>query len=434
MQSTHWQGAETRIAHALTSRPVLAWGAAVALYISISYPYQALILPWLDAYPQALYAFCCLAGILFLLLCSSRPAALEYRTPTAIALYALAATMLLTFAVSRNLTAIRELLLLVMIAVLVLRSRGQANIDVVRALIHLNVLILIPAILVVGLFYAEIIDWPTWRVERLGLASANPLMLRAERADFEYYLPLWLAVVPHIRDVADQGFGLTFIRQPLVFIEPTDTWLNTAGLFALAIADRQLAFRKLSLAVLAFALAISFSLAGVLAMFAGILFCVAAFGGRLLVLAALGAVLALLAMFPIDQLLLLVGSNKAEQLEFYSENVSILNTISLFGVNVPPDEQELVYGFLVVLQRYGIVGSVVAVAVLIVLGIACFRLLMDKAVLGWRRFPVFVAGIVSLVMLAKYPGIVPAMPLLCLATGLSLRQLRMDPLTRALLK
>ena len=37
-------------------------------------------------------------------------------------------------------------------------------------------------------------------------------------AGIEYYLPLWTALVPHAA-VDEQGFGLAFVRQPLVFIE-----------------------------------------------------------------------------------------------------------------------------------------------------------------------------------------------------------------------
>jgi hypothetical protein len=412
---------------------LVAWIGAAALYLVVSYPYHAILLSWLGPFPQAVYGVVSILAIA-LLFARARPTlALEYQKPAFAAACALAFTMLVTFAVHRNPTVIRELLLLGLLCALLFRARGEETLKLLRAMTLIHVAFLVPAMIVVALFYGGLIDWPTWRVERLGFGPANPLFIRSDYADFEYYLPLWTALIPHAA-VDEQGFGVAFVRQPLVFIEPTDTWLYSTALFWYAIADPRMPLRKFCIGVLALALLVSFSVAGILATAGAIVLCVAvSIGGRAMVPLAILAGALLLMAVPLETLLNLIGANKGEQLVFYRENVTVLDNLTLLGNAPAADEEPTSYGFLIVPYRYGLVGAAVILGVIAAMAFASLRLLGDAATLGWRRFPLFIGCFVSLVMLAKYPGIVPAMETLSLAAALSLRQRVLDPFSRALL-
>jgi hypothetical protein len=416
------------------ARAWFAWVVAAILYVTISYPYQAIVLRVAGPYPQVAYALLCLFGATLMFWYWRPPSAIEYRRPALIALLVLTAAMLVTLVVRRNPTVIRDLLLLSLIVAVWFRARGAAMLQLMRTLVYLSVLVFVPAMIAVSLFNAGLLDWPSWSVERFGLSADNPLAIRAAGGDARYYLPLSLGIVPH--DIAtDQGFGLRFVRQPLVFIEPTGLWLYSVGLFWYTIADVRMPGRIACLVILGIALLVSFSVAGILATLAAIMFCMAfAAGGRPLVFALAGAALLLLALVPIPTLLTLVAFDKAEQFEFYSENLTVLSRLSPFG-NSPGDTEEVQsYGLLVVLDRYGIVGAGVIVAIIALMAIVSFRILRDRATLGWRRFPLFIGCFVTLAMLFKYPGIVPAAPAICLAAALSLRHVRVAPLSRSLLR
>ena len=112
-----------------------------------------------------------------------------------------------------------------------------------------------------------------------------------------------MALIPHSHELIDQGFGIQFIRQPLMYIEPTDTWFYMVGLFSIAVADVGLAFRGACVALLGAALVLSFSVAGIIATLLALLICGAAFvGGRGLALVlVLGGGIALMVL-PVDQL------------------------------------------------------------------------------------------------------------------------------------
>src|SRR5438270_8466089 len=196
----------------------LVWIGAAALYFVVSYPYQGVLYTWCGQFAQAVFVVLC--GVSTVALLSQRASEFwQYRIAAPLAITALALTMLVTLAAHGNLTVVRELLLLAVTA-LAFRATMAGDLAVVRALIYVSSAALVPAILVTGMFYANWIDWPTWSVDHLDLADSNPLKIRQEWADFDYYLPFWIAVVPHSWDVADQGFGLHLIRQSFLYMEP----------------------------------------------------------------------------------------------------------------------------------------------------------------------------------------------------------------------
>jgi hypothetical protein len=415
------------------SAQYVTWIVAAILYIAVTYPYQAVVFPWLGSSPQIVYVVLCLVGMAMLSSFVTSGVVVEHRRTVIVAILVLTIPMLMTLAIYLNPTVIRDLLLVTLIVMVWFRTQGHANLQIMRALIYISVAALLLAILVVPMFYAHWIDWPTWSVDRLALDAANPVRTRQEYADADYYLPLWMALVPQVQ-VADQGFGVEFIRQPFVFTEPSGTWYYTASLFWLAVADSRLAWRKFCLVVLGIALVFSFSVAGILATIAAVLFCVAfAVGGRAVVLVIVAAAVALLAIVPIDQILALLGSNKSDQFSFYRDNVTVLTSLTWFGNSVSMDEQPRSYGLLVVLYRYGVVGAAALLLMIVLMTIASFRLLRDTYTLSWRRYPLFIGCFVALALLTKYPGIVPAVPAIVLAASISLRQTRTDPLSLTLL-
>jgi hypothetical protein len=420
----------------LTSRAVApvryrVWIAAVGLYFVASYPSQGVAYSWCGDAAQIVFVILGVVAALAILLLP-RGDAMQYPKLIWIASGVLALTMLATLVAYANLTVVREFILLFVIAASV-RMLASGELDLARAFIYVTVAALIASFLAVSMFYAHWLDWPSWSVERLGLAETNPLRTRQFNADFDFYLPLWMAVVPSptTHGVTEQGFGLAFVRQSFVYIEPSDVWYAVAGWFGIALVDTKMPARTLCLVVLGLALALSFSVFGILVTVLAVVFAFAmAVGGRWLVAAAVLAILAILPFIPIYEWVQMIGSNKADELAFYVQNVTVLSDLTLLGHAASQKEQPISYGFLIVLYRYGMVGFAVMLCVSIAILWAAFRLLRDQAVLGWRRFPLFIACFTSVALLVKGGTIVPTMAALTLATALGIRQNRLDPLTR----
>jgi hypothetical protein len=180
---------------------------------------------------------------------------------------------------------------------------------------------------------------------------------------------------------------------------------------------------------------VSFSVAGILATVGAALVCVGiVVGGRMLVFGIIGGIALVFSVLPLDFLLNLIAENKASQLEFYTDNLKVLSNPTLFGSTDFAERQDVNYGILSVIDRYGFVGFGVAVLCLLAFALMAFHLLSDEKNLGWKRFPLFIGSAVSLAMTVKYPGIVPAMPTMCLAAALSFRQFQMNPFASAALR
>jgi hypothetical protein len=252
-------------------------------------------------------------------------------------------------------------------------------------------------------------------------------MTRQHNQDFNYHLPLWVAVVPHAAAV-EQGFGLSFTRQSFLYTEPSDVWYFMAGAFWIAVADTRMPARTLCLVVLGVALALSFSVFGILVTAVALMFAVgSALGGRLLMACVAAAILAGVTLVPLEDWVRLLGSNKADEFSFYTQNVTVFSDLTLLGHVASQKEQPLSYGFLTVLYRYGVVGFAVNVCVSAMILWAGFRLLNERAALGWRRFPLFIGCFVSVALLIKGTAIVPTMAALILGAALGFRQARLDP-------
>jgi hypothetical protein len=334
--------------------------------------------------------------------------------------------MLMTFAVHVNLTVIRELLLLTVVATAV-RAMSAGDMGLTRAFIYITAVAFLPAFIAVTLFYAHWLDWPTWAAEHLNLSETNPLLTRA--GDFDFYVPLWVAVIPHAVAI-DQGFGLNFVRQTFVYIEPTDVWYFVSGPFWIALADTKMPARTMCLTVMGIALALSFSVFGILVTAIAIMLAAAMMlGGRALVAGICITMLVALPFVPLYEWVQLLGSNKADEVRFYAENVTVLRDVTLLGHPALQVEQPLSYGFLTVIYRYGIVGFGVTVGVALAILWAGFRLLGDK-VLGWRQYPLFIACFVSVAQLVKGTTVVPTMAALSLAMAIGIRQGRLGPFNR----
>jgi hypothetical protein len=411
--------------------PYRAWIGAAALYFVASYPYQGVLYSWCQDFAQVTFVILgVVAAVAFL--SAQRGQLSQYRWSLGIAICALALTMLATLAAYGNLSVVRELLLLVVIATAT-RAMMLGDQRLVRAFIYLTVLALIPSYLATVMFYAHWLDWPSWGVEYLHLSDGNPLLLRHINGDADFYLPLWATVIWNV-PAADQGFGLNFLRETFVYIEPTDVWYFVSAPFWIALADRRMPARTLCLVVLGAALALSFSMFGILVTSVAVMLAAAmALGGRLLLSLLVVTVLVVLRFIPLYNWVQLLGSNKADEIDFYVQNVTVLSDVTLLGHAASQQgDQQITYGFLTVIYRYGLVGFGVTLCVAIAILWAAFRLLGDAKVLGWRRYPLFIACFVSVAMLVKETTIVPTMAALSLAAGIGFRSRNLSPLMRSL--
>ena len=128
----------------------------------------------------------------------------------------------------------------------------------------------------------------------------------------------------------------------------------------------------------------------------------------------------------------MIGGNKAAEFQFYRDNIEFARDLTFFGHAVVAGEQNLphgqTYGLLMVMFRYGLIGMLTVLTVVVMMAAAAFQILADEARLGWRRYLLFVGCFVSLAMYTKYPGIVPSMPAVCLAVVFSLQAARSNPL------
>jgi len=403
------------------------WVAAAALYFVASYPYQGVLYSWCYDFAQVTFVVLGVVGAVATL-SVQRGQPLQYRWSMGIAICALALTMLATLAAYGNLTVVRELLLLVLIAAAT-RAMMTGDPWLVRAFIYLTVVALIPSYLATAMFHVHWLDQSSWGVESLNLSDTNPLVLRQINGADDFYLPLWVAVVP-VGPAIDQGFGLHFMRQTFVYIEPTDVWYFVSGPFWIALADSRMPARRLCLVVLGVALTLSFSVFGILATFLALM-CAAAMvlGGRLLLSLVGVIVLAVLYFVPLYDWVQLIGGNKADEVDFYVQNVTVLSDVTLLGhAAASQGDRPISYGFLDVIYRYGIVGFSVTLCVAIAILWAAFRLLSDARALGWRRYPLFIACFVSVAMLVKGTTIVPTMAALSLAAGIGFRRRNLSPL------
>ena len=406
----------------------LVWVGAAALYFVATYPFQGVLYSWCLDSAQVAFVVMGVVGALTLL-SVQRGLVPQYRWSIGLAVCALGFAMLATLAAYANITVVRELLLLVVVTAAV-RVSIAGDLDLARGFIYITVITLIPAMLVTVMFYAHWLDWPSWQVEHLGLPNTNPVMSRTINGDFEFYLPLWVAVIPHTQ-AADQGFGLNFVRQSFVFIEPSDLWYFVSGPFWIALADTRMPARTLCLSVLGIALALSFSVFGILVTLAALMFAGAmAIGGRLLLSLVAAITLVALPFIPLYEWIQLLGSNKADEVSFYVQNVTVLRDVTLLGHAASQSEQPLSYGFLTVIYRYGMVGLGVTLCVAAAILWVAFRLLGDAKTLGWRRYPLFIACFASVALLVKGTAIVPTMAALSVSAAIGIRQRRLNPLTR----
>src|SRR4029077_13547064 len=106
---------------------------AALLYVVVSYPYQAVIFPLFGSVPQAAYAVFAVAGIGLALCFRGSHLPLGYGRVSLFAISLLTACMLVTLAIYRTPTVVRDLLLLALLAVIVFRVKGEPFLQIIRA-------------------------------------------------------------------------------------------------------------------------------------------------------------------------------------------------------------------------------------------------------------------------------------------------------------
>ncbi len=271
--------------------------------------------------------------------------------------------------------------------------------------LFLSLLIIVSGVIVIA-FFSGLIGERGWLVSRLSISKTNPVYARQKAGDSNYYMPLYLAVIPIPGDYQDSG---SFTRQPFIFTEPTYTWAYLAPLWFLIYSDKVFRRRILCLSAIGGALLFSSAVLGMLsALVALYLVLLSKMIRKRAGVLLLGVLAVLVLALYYKPVLESVAPDKLSQVAYFSERINISDfDIAPFGVNVGGGDEPITYGSLDVLVRYGYVGAIAYVLWSVTIFMWSFRLMGHQRLLGNRLSPrlAFAAVTMSLLMAVKVPQI-----------------------------
>ena len=280
----------------------------------------------------------------------------------------------------------------------------------------LGMLYVVYMILVYALIKFSVIDLNAWSVDQLNyLYGENPIVVRAEWQDYQYYMPYYSVVIAKGGELVSFSF-IDFLRLRAFFVEPTDVALvflpflfYTLQRFRTGVYYRFCAL--MFMIVIIWAFAISGFLAFLIALAA--YFCAS---NKILGLngtnSAIVKYMSRIAVFAVcvitivmpEKMLVLAGGNKLEQYIFFKEKFidakSYYLTPKLLGEGYALDPSVRSYGISAVVLRQGFLGVGVLFLILLPLMIASWRLLKT------RFYFIGMAGICALVLFLKTSEIV----------------------------
>jgi hypothetical protein len=255
-------------------------------------------------------------------------------------------------------------------------------------------------------FFSGLIGERGWLVSGLSISKTNPVYARQKAGDSNYYMPLYLAVIPIPGDYQESG---SFTRQPFIFTEPTYTWAYLAPLWFLIYSDKVFRRRILCLSAIGGALLFSSAVLGMLsALVALYLVLLSKMIRKRAGVLLLGVLAVLVLALYYKPVLESVAPDKLSQVAYFSERINISDfDIAPFGVNVGGGDEPITYGSLDVLVRYGYVGAIAYVLWSVTIFMWSFRLMGHQRLLGNRLSPrlAFAAVTMSLLMAVKVPQI-----------------------------
>lgn len=320
--------------------------------------------------------------------------------------------------------AIREFMVVSVALCLLMLGLGRIR-NLMRGITYLTAILLtisLGSVVLVGLGVASLQDWNVSALPEL--SRANPIVARHEfDRETDWYMPLYLSVLPLELKVTEIAFGLAYQRQPLLFTEWTYSWYFLWPLLMYAVADRSLRLRALVLLVLGAALVLGLSAWGVIVGALTVLLMLLARSLRsplkvglvVLVVAGLAA-----SQMSIETALQLVGGNKLEQFKLYSDIIDFSGTFSPIGPPGNPyegagGEEKHAYGSTHILFAYGAFGALAYLAIFFFGASVALRVLAQ-----WRKYDhlvryMAIAVVSSLLLGLKVPYLVSLWQLLFLA-------------------
>ncbi len=391
---------------------------AFILVLVLTYPYAPILFEFFIINHRYSYSIYIIISILFIILYKKKLGVDRINgNVIEIALYGyLTLGLSLSFFITRNATALRDLLLLLFIIFLIKVMPRKDYIVVLRSYIFIISILLLLSWIVILLFWFGLIDRLNWQIDNIYISKDNPFITRALRMDFDWSL-LFNYVVFAFNP------AVNFQRMTLIFLEPSDLATFTFPLIFMVILDKEIPRRKMLIGILLTSFLFAYSGWGLVVIFSSFIlgiFSVVFFKSPYKLFFFICLLFSLIisdyATPFIKFLLALLPNNKLTEFENKVE-IGFINYSYLFDnyfglVNIEELNQISSYGAEVVLYRYGIFGF-------FAYGIFFLYLiyLSARTATNWRnkftvKFYGFIAIFGTTLMSLKTPSLLLVMPLL----------------------
>ena len=322
----------------------------------------------------------------------------------------------LSYSITGNNTALRDLLLLLFIICLVKILSSKNYIAVIRLYILIITFLLLISWIIILLYYIGFIDRLNWQIDNIYISENNPFVVRALYMDFEWSLLFNYAVLPF-------NPAVNYQRMTLIFLEPSGLADITFPLIFLVILDKKMPYRKILIAILLTSFLSAYSGWGLAVIFSSFvlgLFSVIFFRSTLKLFIFISFLFIIIISDYVTDLikflLVLLPNDKLTEFENKAE-IGFINYSYLFGnyfglVDIDELNKISAYGAEIVFYRYGIFGFVAYL-----LSFLTFIILSSKAASNWRnkfsiRIYSFIAIFGTTLMSLKTPSLLLVMPLL----------------------
>lgn len=278
-----------------------------------------------------------------------------------------------------SLIAVRDLLV-VIIALILLSINLRFLILIQGKICNIIAIIITIAFIPVILINLEIIDILSWHVLDLQwLSLKNTIFAKQASGDHEYFMPLYLAVIPLDLNVHEIMSGIAFNRQPLIFTEWTYTWYFLAPITLYTFGRGGMRYKKFTITLFLLALVMGLSVWGLIISLASIIFSkiLRMMKSKALPIIILSITL-LFGVFNAQDFLEILGGNKLDQYWYFSETIDLDAHLSLSGVAGDPRviiDGHKSYGSLYILISYGIIGATLYLSMVMIYLMAIFNVL-----------------------------------------------------------
>lgn len=328
----------------------------------------------------------------------------------------LMAGLILSYISTQNVTAIRDILLLIFIIFLVKLLSKVNYLIVIRSYILFISFLLLLAWVVILLYWVGVLDRLNWQIDNIFISENNPFILRELRMDFEWSLLLNYAVLAF-------NPAVNYQRMTLIFLEPSNLAEIVFPLIFLVILDKKIPYRNVLLIVLTASFISANSGWGFLVLFTCLvlgLFSVVFFKSSYKLCIFIWILFSILISGYITPLikyiLTFLPNDKLTEFEGKMDT-GFINFSYIFGnyfglANIDDLNQVSAYGAEIVLYRYGIFGFFAfGLSALFLIALAAREAINRRNNFPTRLFS-FIAIFGTTLMALKTPALLLAMPLL----------------------